>query len=72
MPLPPGYPPGSTLEVILQLENMGFSREEVRRAMREEARDGAEMSDAARRYAAPEPGKLESIAKKPATTPKRR
>ena len=33
MPLPPGYPPGSTLEVILQLENMGFSRELAEQAV---------------------------------------
>ena len=32
-PLPPGYPPGSTMEVISQLEGMGFSRELAEQAV---------------------------------------
>ena len=32
-PLPPGYPPGSTLEVVSQLEGMGFSRELAEQAV---------------------------------------
>ena len=33
MPLPPGYPPGSTLEVVSQLEGMGFTRELTEQAV---------------------------------------
>ena len=32
-PLPPGYPPGSTLEVVSQLEGMGFSRDLAEQAV---------------------------------------
>ena len=32
-PLPPGYPPGSAMEVVSQLEGMGFSRELAEQAV---------------------------------------